>query len=83
MSKDSEKPNQDSLPLSESSSEPTNGPIAESKMRRKKPLTEEELKEYQEWMDSLPELPRRPRKKGETTAIFIKRKPSASNTDGE
>jgi hypothetical protein len=83
MTKDTEKSKQDSLPLQGSSSEPTDEPVEESKRGRKKPLTEEEIKEYEEWVDSLPELPRIPKEKGERTVIFIPRKPAAPSTDKE
>ncbi len=82
MIKDSEKSKQDSLPHSRSSSEPNDEPVEELKRGRKKPLTEEELKEY-DWIDNLPELPPLPKKKGERTVIFIPRKPAAPSTDEE
>jgi hypothetical protein len=82
MTKDSEKSKQESLPIRESSSDPTDEPVEESKRGRKKPLTEEELKEY-EWIDNLPERTPLPKKKGERTVIFIPKKPAAPNTDEE
>ena len=82
MTKDSEKSNQDTHPDGESSSKPTDEPGKELKREKKKPLTEEELKEY-EWIDNLPERTPLPKKKGERTVIIIPRKPAAPSTDEE
>lgn len=78
-----EESNQSIHPDSKTSSEPSDEPVEELKRERKKPLTDEELREYEEWLDSLPELPRLPKKKGEHTAIFIKRRPAAPSKDKE